>query len=327
MSRHYGQMLTPLRINCKCSTYWTYLLNLPANVSMPPRLAYTAIAISFSSIFLSCNKNQGSPISFATINHLQYDAEYVVKIGQAINFYDRTALNDSLSYVQPPTERYYEWAVLPDNGCVTFWGDFKHGKPDVKFNCPGRYQIFGSLFDSASQTQIGKTDTLIIDVNNDTLRSSQTVKANDELSVTASLSKTWYDVQPSDPFPPTRPADEVSIALGLETNEGYEYNSYCIEIPVESSISNNNYSYIFSDSVKLITYPFAVGLGLFNKIQEGITIRGLQFGVPADLSIAWLRKIYTGKITLLSEDEFVVEWDNSGTVKFKLLINGSLTEK
>jgi len=34
-----------------------------------------------------------------------------------------------------------------------------------------------------------------------------------------------------------------------------------------------------------------------SKNQEGITIRGLQFGVLADQ--AWLGKIYTGKITLL----------------------------
>ena len=141
------------------------------------------------------------------------------------------------------------------------------------------------------------------------------------------MSKAWYNVQPSDPFPPTRAPDEVSIGLILETSEQYEYNSSFIEIPTESIISNNSYSYVFSDSVRLVSYPFTSGIGVFSKIQQGITIKGLQFGVPADLSIEWLGKTYTGKITLLNEDEFVIKWNNNGNVKFKVLINGSLVEQ
>ena len=40
-----------------------------------------------------------------------------------------------------------------------------------------------------------------------------------------------------------------------------------------------------------------------------------------------LGKTYTGKITLLNEDEFVVKWVNNGNVKFKMLIKGSIIEQ
>ena len=97
------------------------------------------------------------------------------------------------------------------------------------------------------------------------------------------------------------------------TAQQYQYAEN--EISVTPSLSTNNYSYAFADSVNLTSYPFSYNNDFLGNVGGGLRLENLTYGVPANLSIRWLGNTYTGKVTLLNEYEFSIEWDNSGPVK------------
>jgi len=248
-------------------------------------------------------------------HHLETTWDKSLKKGQAINIYDATALNDSISYVNPPSTRYYEWKSIPDNGCLSFFGSYKYGHANITFNCSGDFQIFANVYDSASQAEIGTTDTMLVKVSNDTLYPAQAIRSDDILWLKPGITQIRYVDDPTKPVDLSEPADEVRLSVGFTTTGEYEYNSVYNKIPVTSTVGTNSYSVVLSDSIYLTSYPFSNGNGSFSRYDAGVDLKDIAAGLPATLSITWLGKTYTGKITLVNDSEYSLEWDSSGAVK------------
>ena len=149
-------------------------------------------------IFYSCRKDPGVVEKNIPIHQLDTEDDKVVKKEQAIEIYDATALDDSASFANPPTDKNYQWKVIPDNGCATFWGKYKNGLAYVTFHCPGNYKIFANIYDSTTQNMIASTDTMDIEVKNDILYPGQPVKSDDVLNISPTIVKLWHD--PHDPY-------------------------------------------------------------------------------------------------------------------------------
>jgi len=262
-------------------------------------------------IVYSCQKQRDLREQNISKHLLETEDDSIIKKGQAVKIYDATALNDSESLVNPPNDKYYEWNVLPNDGCLSFWGAYKYGLASITFHCSGKYEIFANIYDSASKAMIATTDTLELDVTQDTLYSAQQIKSDDILNLRPGIVKVWRDPHSSTTDPP----DEVYIQMIYSTTNEYEYNSAYNYITYAPSVGPNNYSFIFSDSVKLGSYPFSNGNGFFNPVQGAIDLKGLQSGIPANLAIGWLGKTYSGKVTLIDDNQYSFEWDNSGSVK------------
>src|SRR4030095_15036442 len=62
-------------------------------------------------------------------NHIAlYDpSQNRIKINQAISVYDSTLERDSVNVVYSPTDKYYQWQVIPNNGCDSIMGDQHKG--------------------------------------------------------------------------------------------------------------------------------------------------------------------------------------------------------
>jgi hypothetical protein len=273
----------------------------------------TKTTLSFLFVFVclySCQKETNSRIKEVVPKHeLDTEDEAVIKVRQAIAVDDGDGFSDSTSYVNPPTDRYYEWHILPNTNCVTLWGNHRYGRAIMTFNCAGRYQVAATIYDSATRKLIAETDTMQIEVTQDTLYRTQALQKDDVLTLQATVAKSIYD--------PNKPAttlpNEVFVSMNGITSKRYEY--FETELNFASTSTNGNYSFVFSDSVRLNGYPFARGKGLFYPVQPQIELKGLKIGVPANLSLTWLGKTYTGKVTLVYENHFSIDWDSSGNVK------------
>ncbi|RYF89057.1 MAG: hypothetical protein EOO00_10410 [Chitinophagaceae bacterium] len=273
------------------------------------------ILIVVISSFLSCKKDNASALVNAEVHHLENFGESTIKMKQGVAFFDKTALNDSLSFVNPPTDKYYEWKAIPDNGCVLFSDDSRHGFAQAVINCAGTYQLFAQVFDSASNSLIAVTDTVTFDVKDDILLPGQPIFSSDVLTIAPSITKGWLVYDPSEPFP-TGQADIVDIDLHYTTTASYEYYSGSNEIAISRSETGNNRTFSFGDSVELVQYPYARGIGTFDRIEGIISIKDLQFGVLTNISIVWLGQTYSGTLTLINEDQYSLEWNNNSAVKF-----------
>jgi hypothetical protein len=60
---------------------------------------------------ISLNKQNSSTNTLAFL----LLAENKIKINQAITVYDSTVINDSADFASPPSDKYYEWQVIPGN--------------------------------------------------------------------------------------------------------------------------------------------------------------------------------------------------------------------
>jgi hypothetical protein len=273
----------------------------------------TKAALPFLSVFFclySCQKETNLNIQEDVLKHeLDTEDETIIKVRQAIAIDDGDGFSDSAAYANPPTNRYYQWQIQPNNNCVTLWGRYKYGRAVMIFNCSGVYQVSATVYDSATHRLIATTDTMQIEVSRDTLYPAQALQKDEVLTLRASIAKSIYD--PS--LPAITSPNEVYISMNGTTSKMYEY--FENSLGITSASTNGNYSFVFSDSVKLDYYPFARGRASFYPVQKGFDLKGLKLGVPANLSITWLRKTYTGKVTLINEGRFSLDWDNSGSVK------------
>lgn len=264
---------------------------------------FTKTAIPFtlfvSLLLHSCKKEVDSSTQNVSKHQLKTVDEKLLKKGQAILIYDATALHDSALYVNPPTNQIYEWKVLPNDACVSFWGNYQHGKAALTFHCPGRYQILASVYDPVSHQLVATTDTTEVNVTQDSLYAARALRSDGVITFRPTLLKS---------------PDDISIQLFGTTSEAFEYTEN--QIAFTSTHTDNNYSFVIADSVSLITYPFANYRDKFWPAVERLDINGLKVGVPVTLNITWLGKTYTGKVTLLDySSELKFEWDNSGPVK------------
>ncbi|MBD0369129.1 MAG: hypothetical protein ICV53_23880 [Flavisolibacter sp.] len=238
--------------------------------------------------------------------------ETLIKLNQVIVLADRTDLKDSIDFVVPPTDKRYEWIIAPNNGCAEVKGGYNpFGR--IVFTCPGTYQISANVYDSLTNKLIAQTNTVEVKVVADTLYPVQAIALDDVLNMRPGLVKSWMHPHNSSTSPP----DEVYISLALITTKPYEYNSAYNQLVYTSAVGANDYSYIFTDSIKLVSYPFAYGYGKKYPVDAWIDIKGLNVGTPAGIRIRWLGKTYSGTVTLINNDQYTFEWDNSGAVKVK----------
>jgi hypothetical protein len=70
-------------------------------------------------------------------------------------------------------QNIYKWEIIPNNGCDSVQGDKNKGIASFIFHCSGTYQLTAKIYDSLTQSLIGTTDTLGINVTLDTLRPTQ----------------------------------------------------------------------------------------------------------------------------------------------------------
>ena len=257
----------------------------------------------------SCRKESSSPDHENTAsNKLGFVFFYdkTIEINQAIIVYDSTRIRDSLDFAVPPADKYYEWTTSPDNGCGAVISSHLP-MTDFIFHCAGNYFLSAKIYDdSTKHILVGHTDTLEIQVTSDTLYPTQIIQTNDVLKVTPGIAS----IRSADHV-----LDEVFIQMILSSTQLYEGYTPYIQFDYTTTTGPNLYSYQFSDSIRLNSYPFSFGNGTKDVVWASIDLHGLTYGVPAKLSIIWLGKLYEGTITLLNQYQWTMTWDNSGQVK------------
>ncbi len=269
------------------------------------------ILILISTIFISCKKNTNGDNK--VISQMGYITQYNstdtnIKINQAVALFDSAAIMDSIDWIKPPTKNYYEWSVTPNNGCYTINGN--KNLPIVKFQflCAGIYRISANIYDSLSHELIGKTNTTQVYVSSDTLYPTQAIKLNDILMLRTNVTKTW-----NAPNHTSSPPDNIYVQLMYKTTATYNYFRY-LQLQYKTNIDLNSYSYVFADSLRLISYPFAHGETSLFSAEGVIEFSGLTIGVPANLNITWLGKTYSGTLTLDKDFHLTTTWNNNGAV-------------
>jgi len=223
-------------------------------------------------------------------NNLAFLAASKLKINQATIVYDSSgALRDSNSTPVTPPSRYYNWEIIPNNGCDSILGDTNRAMISVAFRCSGTYLITAKIYDSLTHNLLGSTDTTTITVISDTLHPVQPIRDDDTLNLRVGI---------------TGVNNERWISLILESTKLYDGFSPYTQFDYTSSVTQNNYSFIISGAV-LTTYPFFPGVeGTTDKVVSWIDLKGMSYGVPSTVSITWLGRRYTIELTLLNEHQY-----------------------
>lgn len=255
-------------------------------------------------IIAACACRKSNTVNNTTLHYLGITIDRTVKKGQAVTIYDSTALGDSLDYFYPPTYRTYEWSVIPNDSCVTFQGDYLHGRADIIFHCPGVYKISAIIHDSAS-LHIEKTNTVEITVANDTLYPATQIRSNDTLVM--------HIARETSPVKFTR--------IFLNTTSLYDYAYPATQLKYTVDGTGDGYTIKFRDSVYLVTYPFvsphpyALSNDTKSHAIAGINIDDLDLNVPVNLTVTWLGVTYHGTITRENNNAITHVWDNTGAVR------------
>ncbi len=270
------------------------------------------IATIVPCMIISCRKDTPS----ARLENLKKDnlglidfPDEMIEMSQAITVYDSSRIKDSIDFVNPPSDKYYEWRSLPD-GCDSIAGNQHLPEVTFIFHCPGTHFITADIYDSSTHTLVGNTDTIETKVSPDTLHPSQPIQRDDILNLTPSIAKIYYSPHRPDNSPP----DEVYIQFALITTDGYNYG-FDSKLNYSGVVNSSTYSFVFSDSISLLSYPFARGFGKKYTVQEVTSIHGLKYGVANTLNVTWLGKTYPGTITLIDEDHWTSNWDNNSLVR------------
>ncbi len=257
----------------------------------------------------ACKKDTSSLNNQSVSNDnlaFSFPSENKIRINQAVIVYDSSQIKDSIDFVLPTPNKYYEWEVMP-NACDSITGN--KGITGFIFHCSGTYSVTAKIYDSLTHNLIGTTDTLEINVTTDTLHPTQEIKPDDVLNIQTGITKIYSDT--------SLLPNEVNVYLNLLSTKTYDNYSPYLQFDYVSNINTNNYNYTFSD-IRLDTYPIAnVPYNATDKVNGWIDLKGLSYGVPANLSITWLGITYMGTITLLNENQYIFNWDNSGAVKMK----------
>ena len=271
-----------------------------------PRFIPGAAIILMAMAISSCHKSATPPESNGSIHYLGFKTDRVIKVNEAVVIYDSTALRDSIDFSNPPTNRIYDWTVLPAGKSYTFGGLFKNGLAEIVFQCSGHYLVTASIYDSLTHHLLGHTDTIGVTVTTDTLYPYQLIGADDELLLAPGIVISRNLTNPS--------LNEVYISIVMYTSRQYEYPAQdLLDYTFVAGI--NNYEFVFSDKVLLSSYPYAWGAGIKGAVWADADLHGLTPGAPATVSITWLGHTYTGTITLLNDHLYNFNWDNSGAVK------------
>jgi len=213
-----------------------------------------------------------------------------IKINQATIVYDSTgALRDTNSVPVTPPNTYYNWEVIPSNGCDSILGDRNLAIISVAFRCSGTYLVTAKIYDSLTHDFLGSTDTTAITVISDTLHPVQPIKDDDTLNLQVGIEGV---------------DNERWLSLILESTKLYDGGLYpYTQFDYTRSVTQNNYSFIISGAV-LTTYPFLQGTT--NKVVSWIDLKGMSYGVPSTVNIKWLGRTYTLELTLLNEHQYLL---------------------
>src|SRR5580704_13581130 len=133
-------------------------------------------------LFFSCKKDSNP----ASMQHISIDS-IGVAAGQTPFFINESILViDNTIIAQPIGNKIFEWSVSPDNGCYAIYNGFTD-QPVFVFKCSGSYRISAVIYDSVTHGQVGRTDTISLNITNDTLFNSIPIFANDSLNIRALL--------------------------------------------------------------------------------------------------------------------------------------------
>jgi hypothetical protein len=252
----------------------------------------------FAGVGLSCHKQAQPPASHLLGNF--YQQNQGLFIGQAAEPYDSTALNDSLLIVQPPTDRIYRWIISPDSGAAVLGDDYLHGRAQLIFKAAGTYQVSAVIYDSATNKELARTNTMSFQVGPDTLYSQTPMAKNDQLSIGAN----GYSYTGGDNVP-----DDYQLGLSFTTTGTYYSNDV---IPYTVS-TDNGITISFSDSASLQGYPYYSGWA--GPIESFVTLPKIPVGTTEAFSVVWLGVTYTGAISRTNASLLFISWDNSQPVK------------
>jgi hypothetical protein len=240
---------------------------------------------------MACKKDASSP---AGINILKDYDQSVVKVGQRISFYDSTAIRDSIDFVDPPGNHLYVYTVKPDDHSVSFGGDYQKGIGTMLFSHAGTYDISAEILDSATHKRVGGTRSLVITVSTDTLHDAQAIDRSDSL--------TFYGIATYKDG-----TGQPILELVMSTAKEYDYNQPYAGIDYKITPDAGGFSVLFSDSVRLYSYPYAPEGGIHSKVQEGILIP-YSPGTTQQLKITWLDKTYSGTFTTDNNGKVRINW-------------------
>ncbi len=247
----------------------------------------------------SCKKHADDPPG---AHLLGFRSDRLIKINQIAIIYDSTAIRDSIDFIKPPTSRLYEWKITPETNAAVWGGSYKNGLGSVAFSRSGNYQVMANIYDSATHNFLARTNTETVRVGTDTLFPSYSIYADDVLKISPGFFTESINGGPR----------TVGLQLICSTTRAY---GFYVDFQRTSSTGNNNYSFVFSDSLRLTTYPFTAGYNGTTQVQQALDLPGFTSGMTVSLNITWLNKVYSGTLTL-SGSGYNINWDNSGAVKF-----------
>lgn len=249
--------------------------------------------------FLACKKNAQQPTHVLS----NYTQTYTPWVHQAVGLYDSTALYDSLLFVQPPTNRIYEWTVLPDSTGVHFSDDYRHGRPAVSFDHSGDYRISATIYDSATNRELARTTWCSVHVTTDTLYPTTAIRKTDQLTITCCSFGTitantsgldtvfWLSYATMDNYP-----EWSTITYGLTTINGITVS--------------------FSDSTSLSEYPWGLTYEPDEPADGNIYLQSIPVGSTQPFAVVWLDQTYSGTVSRPTPTTLTFTWDNSNPVKF-----------
>jgi hypothetical protein len=252
---------------------------------------------------VSCKKHAADPPGTHLLGFL---ADRVIKINQTTTIYDSTAIRDSIDFISPPTSRLYDWKITPATDAITVGGiNYTNGIVNLSFTRSGNYQVMANIYDSATHNFLGRTHTVEVRVGKDTLFPSYSIYADDVLLLSPRFSIGSINGGPR----------IAGLQLICSTTRTYDYSYPEVALRYTSTTGNNSYSFVFSDSLTLITYPFATGYNFMSQAEGALDLPGFTSEMTISLNVTWLNKVYSGTITLNAQ-EHTINWDNSGAVKF-----------
>ena len=252
---------------------------------------------------VSCKKHAGDAPGTHLLGFLSAP---FVKINQTVIIYDSTVIRDSIDFVKPPTSRLYEWKITPETNAAVWSGNYLNGLGSLAFTRSGNYQVMANIYDSATKKFLARTNTVVVRVGTDTLFPSYPIYADDVLQLSPRFYTSSTNGGPR----------IVGLLLVCSTTRSYEYWDPYVSFDYTSSTGNNSYSFVFPDSLRLTSYPFAPGYNNdTSRVQQGMDLPGFTSNMTVGLHVTWLNKVYSGTLTL-GGSTYSINWDNSGAVKF-----------
>jgi hypothetical protein len=258
--------------------------------------------------FCACHKPSPPPdpnrhyLGIATIDR-------IIKIDQAVRVFDSTTLSgqDSIDYFNPPTNRIYEWSVTPQCNSISYDGEYKHGRADIIFRCPGIYHISARIYDSLTSHLLATTHPVEVRVLPDTLLPAWPLQAGDTILIRPGRYFFWER-------PYTR--------LDFFTTKKYDYEYPATGLKFTVDTSSNPYLLRFTDSVYLTTFPFVAApyhrtpeYGVMTNAMDIASLPDFPRDIPVHLSVTWLGITCQGAITRVGDWYYIADWDNSGPVR------------